>query len=184
VTATTSFDASDDDPITVTRIDPSQGPVLRRLRLRSLADAPDAFGQPLEEAMGRPAAEWARVAAAAASGDQRAWYLAFAGDEPVGLVQGRRRRPATLLLFSMWVAPEARRRHVGMRLIETLEGWARGWGAIETVLWVIRGNASALDFYGVLGFDILTEGPDAESGAQHSAVALRRLIGATDRLSD
>ena len=63
--------------VEVRRIDRSEGPILRQLRLRSLADAPDAFGQPLDEALARPEAEWAHIATAAAGGDQRAWFLAF-----------------------------------------------------------------------------------------------------------
>jgi GNAT superfamily N-acetyltransferase len=91
-------------------------------------------------------------------------------------VQGRRRRPATLLLFSMWVDPDARRDGVGRELIARLEEWARGWDALETVLWVFAANSSALDFYRDLGFEPVREGQDAESGARFAAVAMRREI--------
>jgi GNAT superfamily N-acetyltransferase len=164
--------------IVIRRIQAHEGLVLRDLRLRSLSDAPDAFGQPLEEARGLPAAEWTQVARAAAEGDHRAWLIAFDTSVPVGLVQGRRRRPGTLLLFSMWVAPEARHRGIGTGLIESLEGWARGWQATETILWVIRGNDAAMAFYRRLGFALVDEGPDASSGAEHGAVAMRRPIRA------
>ena len=160
----------------VRRVGADEGLVLRELRLRSLADAPDAFGQPLDEARALPDAEWTQMATAAAEGDRRAWLIAYDTVAPIGLVQGRRRRPSTLLLFSMWVAPEARHRAVGTRLIESLEDWARGWQASETILWVLGGNGGAMAFYRRLGFESLGDGPDATSGAAHGAVAMRRPI--------
>ena len=160
----------------IRRIDSGEWPTLRALRLRSLAEAPSAFGQRFEDAAALPDAEWIQVTRAASEGDQRAWFLAFQEDAPVGLVQGRRRRPASLLLFSLWVAPEARRQAVGIQLIDGLEGWALGWHATETILWVIHGNDAATAFYRSLGFKQLTSGPDAESGAEHGATAFRRPI--------
>jgi GNAT superfamily N-acetyltransferase len=164
---------------TIRRIAPDEGLVLRELRLRSLIDAPDAFGQSLDDARALPDAEWTQVARAAADGDHRAWLIAFDDRHPIGLVQGRRRRPWTLLLFSMWVAPEARHRGVGTRLIDALETWARGWQATETILWVLIGNDGATAFYRRLGFELVPDGPDAASGAAHGAIAMRRTIHTT-----
>jgi GNAT superfamily N-acetyltransferase len=160
--------------VVIRRILESEGEVLRDLRLRSLADAPDAFGQRLDEAQAVPDAEWRRVARASARGDGRAWFLAFRDGQAVGLVQGRRRPPATLLLFSLWVDPTERRNRVGWSVIDALEAWAALWHADETVLWVHAGNAVALAFYRSLGFDVMTDGRDAESGARFGALALRR----------
>jgi GNAT superfamily N-acetyltransferase len=160
----------------VRRIRADEGHVLRDLRLRSLADSPEAFGQPLDEEAGRPDLEWHRSAMWSCRGDRRAWLFAERGREIVGLVQGRRRRPATLLLFSMWVDPGARRLGVGRELIAALEGWARGWRASETVLWVFRGNHRAVNFYLNLGFEPLEAGADAESGVRYDALAMRRRI--------
>ena len=161
--------------ITIRRIRPDEGLVLRELRLRSLADSPDAFGQSHAEAGARPAADWHRNARQSSHGDGRIWLVAER-DGPIGLVQGRKRRPATLLLFSMWVEPQARRHGVGRMLIEALETWANRWGAQETILWVFGGNAPAIRFYRNLGFDTVREGPDVESGASYGALAMRRDI--------
>jgi len=149
---------------------------LRDLRLRSIADAPDAFGQPLSEAQGRPESEWHRSARQSSHGDGRTWLIAETDDGAVGLVQGRKRRPATLLLFSMWVDPSVRRQRVGRSLIESLEAWARGWDATETILWAYGGNAAAIRFYRDLGFEVVRGGQDAESGARFGALAMRRDI--------
>ena len=121
--------------------------------------------------------EWHRKAMQSSHGDERAWLFAQRDDEPIGLVHGRRRRPATLLLFSMWVDPRARRSGIGSQLIVSLEAWAARWGARETVLWVLRDNERALRFYGHLGFHAVEAGRDAEAGATFGAVALCRDIG-------
>jgi GNAT superfamily N-acetyltransferase len=162
--------------ITVRRIEADEAALLRKLRLRSIADAPEAFGQSLEEARARPEAEWQRSARQSSQGDNRAWLLAERDDQAVGLVQGRRRRPTTLLLFSMWVEPAARRSGVGEALIDGLEVWARGWAATETVLWVYGANLEARSFYRRLGFMTVHDGPDAESGRRFLALAMRRAI--------
>lgn len=162
--------------IRIRRIGPADGLVLRDLRLRSIADSPDAFGQPLDEARARPEPEWQRSARQAARGDNRTWLIAETPAGPVGLVQGRKRRPSTLLLFSMWVDPSARRLGVGRMLIDSLEAWAQHWTATETILWVLGGNASAIDFYRDLGFEPLRSGQDAESGARFGALAMYRVI--------
>ena len=155
----------------------TEGQLLRSVRLRSLEDAPEAFGQPLEEAAAKPTLEWHRNALQSWQGRHHTWLLAETAGEVVGVVHGRRRSPATLLVFSMWVDPGARRSGVGRRLIAEVEAWAGRWGATETILWVLLRNGSALDFYRQLGFEPVTSGPDAESGARFDAVALSRGIG-------
>ncbi len=162
--------------VRIRRIRPGDGLTLRDLRLRSIADAPNAFGQPLEEARGRPQKEWHRSARQSSHGDNRTWLLAETDEGPVGLVQGRKRRPGTLLLFSMWVDPSVRRLGVGRTLIESLESWGRGWDAAETILWVYGANDDAIRFYRDLGFGVIRSGQDAEAGARFGALAMRRDI--------
>lgn len=165
------------EDVRIRRIGPADASMLRELRLRSIADSPDAFGQPLQEARARPPTEWRRHARQASHGHHRTWLIAEGPAGSVGLVQGRRRPPSTLLLFSMWVAPSARRAGVGRRLVEGLEDWGRRWRASETVLWVMGANLPALDFYRDLGFEPVRDGRDADSGARFGAVAMRRPIG-------
>jgi GNAT superfamily N-acetyltransferase len=167
--------------ISVRRIQADEGPLLRDLRLASLADSPDAFGQRLEHAVAQPAADWASTARAAAHGDRRAWFIAWDGQRPIGLVQGRRRPPDDCLLFSMWVAPTVRRGGQGRALVEAIAAWAAGWGASRIVLWVISGNDGALRFYERLGFRLLDRGPDSDTGAAYGAVAMERPIAAAPR---
>lgn len=163
--------------IEVRRITADDWQLLRELRLASLADAPDAFGQRYEEAGLTDERDWQANARASASGDRRAWFVAWRGRAAAGLVQGRRRAPSDCLLFSMWVAPEARRQGTGRTLVQAVEDWGRGWGATRVVLWVIAGNEPAIRFYESIGFRRLSDGPDAESGRLYGALAMERLAG-------
>jgi GNAT superfamily N-acetyltransferase len=162
--------------IRVRRIGPHEGPLLRAARLRAVSDAPAAFGSSTDELRVTADAEWSAAARAASAGPARAWFLAEGPTGIVGIVQGRRRPPDTLLVFSMWVAPEVRRTGVGRALIEAVERWAAGWGARRSVLWVVVDNAGARRFYERLGFEVVRDGPDAESATRHASVAMTRPV--------
>jgi GNAT superfamily N-acetyltransferase len=168
--------------VAISRIGPADGAVLREVRLRGLAESPDAFGQSRSDAEQQAPDEWNVLARQAASGNRRAVFFArtsVEGGSPsqvLGVVLGRRRPPDTVMVFSMWVDPDARRSGIGRRLIEAVERWAAGWGANTTVLWVFATNEPAIRFYRCLGFELQDAGPDAEAGAPHGALAMRRSI--------
>ena len=121
----------------VRRIRADEGALLKTLRVRALAEEPEAFGESVAEAEARDEAEFMARARAASVGGRRAWFLAELGPEPgssaehvaVGLAMGRRRPPDTCMVFSVWVAGTARRRGVGRALVDAIAGWARSWGA-------------------------------------------------------
>ena len=165
----------------VRRIGRHEGPRLKALRVRALAEAPDAFGESRAEAEARDEAEYETRARAASDGERRAWFLAErAGPRtlltddprPFGLAMGRRRPPDECLVFSVWVEEAARGAGVGRSLVAAVADWARTWGARRLVLWVFRSNRDAIGFYLRLGFIVEPAGPDAELGAPHDAVAL------------
>ena len=162
--------------INVRRIKPDDWQLLRELRLASLRDAPEAFGQTHENALAIPDEEWRQMARATTSGDSRLWLLAFLDGADAGLVQARRRAPDDCLIFSMWVAPAARRSGVGRLLIDTAADWARAWGADRLVLWVYGANEGAHRFYESIGFSVVPEGQDADSGKEFGAFAMERRI--------
>ncbi|MFV2063220.1 MAG: GNAT family N-acetyltransferase [Chloroflexota bacterium] len=169
------------DRTSIQRIRADQGLLLRALRIQSLTESQDAFGQPLAEARERPDREWHRSARRSSRGDSHIWLFALRGDEALGLIQGRKRRPATLLLFSMWIESRVRRQGLGRLLIEALEEWAHSWNATQTVLWVYERNHSAIRFYRDLGFETVDAGEDAESGARFEAIAMERLLSRSMR---
>jgi GNAT superfamily N-acetyltransferase len=155
--------------------------LLRDLRLRSLAESPDAFGQHAEDARTQPREEWQAIARASSAGDRRAWFVAEraetgTGRVAVGIVSGRRRPPGTLLIFSMWVDPGYRRTGVGRALIEAAEAWAIGWGARRSVLWVFAANEPAVRFYLRIGYATESSGDDALTGARYGALAMARRL--------
>jgi ribosomal protein S18 acetylase RimI-like enzyme len=168
-------------PISIERIRADEGESLRDVRLRALREAPYAFGTRYEDALNEPANEWTATARASAHGDSRVYFLAH--DRPdggsatvVGMVQARRRPPTDCLLFSMWVAPEARRLGVGRDLVQAVADWGAAWGARRVVLWVTEVNDGAQRFYERIGFNVLREGPEAESGQSYFALAMERPI--------
>lgn len=176
--------AAGDRAIVVRRLRAAEWRLLRDIRLRGLAEVPEAFGQSLADAEARPDEEWRAAARQAATGDRRAWFVAERmgrGGRPagaVGIISGRRRPPDTVMVFSMWVDPAERRAGVGRQLIAAVDGWAASWGGTTTVLWVFASNEPAIRFYGRIGFETVREGPDAEAGTPYGAVAMRRPIAA------
>lgn len=162
----------------LSRIRAEEWGLLRDMRLLSLLDSPEAFGQRHVDAAAQSDEEWKSNARASASGTRRIWLIArdAPGGEPLGIVQGRRRPPDDCLLFSMWVAPTARRAGVGGALVDAIESWGRDWGARRVILWVLATNEPAMRFYLRIGFRVLEEGPDAESGRAYGAFAMERLV--------
>ena len=158
----------------VRRIGPDEGALLKALRLRALAEEPEAFGESVAEAEARDEIEYVARARAASDGDRRAWFLAetSAVMAPIGLAMGRRRPPDECMVFSVWVAEAARHQGVGRALVGAVAAWARSWDARTLVLWVYRSNRRAIDFYEGLGFSVEVTGPDADLGAPYGAVAM------------
>ena len=116
--------------IRIEQLGPAEAPRLRRVRLASLADAPDAFATTLEEAQSFTVEMWR---------EQLSKLVTFvATDErgDAGVVRGATdtEDASTAWLLSMWVAPRARGRGVGDRLVERLLGWAGERGFIRVVL--------------------------------------------------
>ena len=138
----------------VRRFRPDEWPRYRDLRLRALADSPDAFGSTWERERRRSDEDWtARLVADAAS----RWSIPFVaedGDQLVGLVWGRieAQQPDTAHVFQMWVAPESRGLGVGRKLLSAVVAWARDARAHQVVLNVTVGDTAARRLYVAAGF--------------------------------
>jgi hypothetical protein len=66
---------------------PDQGLIYRNLRLRALSDAPDAFGQTLQEAESRSDQEWIRrTSEIGACPEREVFLIARDGKFPCGTV--------------------------------------------------------------------------------------------------
>jgi ribosomal protein S18 acetylase RimI-like enzyme len=130
-------------------VDPSEWRELRALRMRALADAPDAFGSTLEDARGYSDDHWRGLA----SGADGPVFVAVDAGGWAGMVRTYPDEDdATPHVAGLWVAPEARNHGVGRLLVDAFLGWARGTGADEVRLWVTETNAAAMALYRSMGF--------------------------------
>jgi GNAT superfamily N-acetyltransferase len=130
----------------IRRLKAGEWQLLRDIRMRALADAPNAFAATLEQARAFPDDEWQRRA--------RGWRavgdVTFVCDGD-GMVVGVRDGD-DCWLGAMWVAPERRRDGVGTALANAVLDWARSWGAGRVLLGVAEGNRPAAALYERLGF--------------------------------
>ena len=135
----------------IRRLGAGDAELLRDVRLRSLADSPDSFATTLADERALPAAQW--LARASAPGE--AVFVAFAPDgEPVGIAGARPHDDAGAVigLWGMWVAPRARRRGLGERLVAAVARWAAEQGAGRLRLGVMADVPASVAFYERLGF--------------------------------
>jgi ribosomal protein S18 acetylase RimI-like enzyme len=131
--------------VTVRPIRPDEWESLREIRLRALADAPDAFGVTLE-----PDDAWrARTSRAGsilvvAERDGRLVGMASGGHAPID--------DHAAALYGMWVEPAERGTGVAAAIVEAVAGWARSAGYPQIGLGVTTTNTRAIAFYARLGF--------------------------------
>jgi GNAT superfamily N-acetyltransferase len=126
------------------RVESGDAARLRTVRLRALRTDPLAFGSTYEREVGRDDDAWQEWARAHANGSEKATFLAIDGDATLGIAAGMRESSAaTFGLYSMWVAPEARRAAVGRNLVEAVVAWAASHGATSMKLWVTQRDAIA-----------------------------------------
>ena len=144
-----------DESLRIRPFAPREWKIYRGLRLRSLADAPDAFGRTLAEEQERPDAEWSSRLSAGASSGLDLPLVAEVGGEPIGLAWGRieASNPDVANLYQMWVAPSHRRLGVGRSLLETVIAWASAMRASVLELGVAVGNGPAVRLYRGAGFE-------------------------------
>ena len=129
-------------------------PAYRAIRLRALADAPDAFGSTLAAEEALTSETWAaRLARGTTSGIDRALAAEMNG-ALVGLAWAKEdgEDSAIVNLFQMWVAPEARGLGVAGALLEEAVRWATERGAHALQLGVTCTNVAAVRLYERAGF--------------------------------
>ena len=132
----------------VERLTVDEAPRLRAIRLRALADAPEAFGTTFEQAAAQPTEIWSEQL------QELPTFVAVNDGLDVGMVrcQPDETEPDTALLISMWVAPASRRIGVGDALVDAAIEWARANGVSRLQLYVVDDNAPAIALYARKGF--------------------------------
>jgi ribosomal protein S18 acetylase RimI-like enzyme len=116
----------------------------REIRLRSLADAPEAFGSTLARELAFTEEDW-RLRLASVS------VLATVDGVPAALGGGFRVRDGWMQVFAMWTDPAYRRRGLADRILDVVVAAARAEGR-RLVLDVARGNSAARIAYERYGF--------------------------------
>ncbi|MFL6185941.1 MAG: GNAT family N-acetyltransferase [Actinomycetes bacterium] len=124
---------------------------LRELRLRALADAPDAFASTLQQETAFPEQVWRQRAEGGAASVN---FIAYEGGAGIGMaaIFAVANTPGRMHLVGMWVDPQHRRRGVAQALVERAVRWAEERQASEVLLWVADHNVPARMLYERVGF--------------------------------
>lgn len=166
--------------VLIRRLQPQEWQAYRAIRLRALADAPDAFGSTLAAEQELPEDTWAmRVAKSAVSGIDCA-LVAEVDGLLAGLLWAKvdAQDAGRVNLFQMWVAPEWRGRGVAAALLDEALGWAWGRGMQVAHLGVNSANAGARRLYERAGFQPIGAPYLMREGASHMEQEMRlRLPG-------
>ena len=146
----------------------------RDLRLRALADSPEAFGSTLERERAHGEAEWVGWIEGW-EGSRNVLFVAQDDERWVGMAVGSRAgEESDAHLYGMWVEPSSRSRGIGARLVVEVLAWARGWEARSVILGVTETNARAAAFYEHLGFADTGERDPLREGSELRVRILRR----------
>ncbi len=96
---------------------------------------------------------------------------------PVGMASGlRAEEEGVVELVSMWIAPTARGRGVGDRLMAQVEEWAREAGAHTLQLSVADGNDKAHALYLRSGFADTDEPGDLMHDGTHHEIVMHKKL--------
>lgn len=124
---------------------------LRDIRLRALADAPEAFvALPSCEATWTRR-DWLRTF------ESGVWAVARVPGRMVGLARSVREGRSRRHLEAVWVEPDFRRRRVATLLVSSLVARELDAGAAEILLWIVSGNEAARGLYERIGFRLTGE---------------------------
>jgi ribosomal protein S18 acetylase RimI-like enzyme len=135
----------------VRRVRAEQWRELRDTRLLALSESPDAFETQYEEAVQRSEDWWIDWAARSAEGNRQAFFLAWDGEAPLGIL-GAYVDEGRCWLISMWTVPSVRRQGIGAALLQAAVAFAREGRHTDLFLRVRVENAPARRLYKRSGF--------------------------------
>ena len=133
---------------------PHEASVFREVRLRALAESPDAFGETLQQAQAQPDSYWETLTDSVTRPDGHVMVLAEQAEQIMGFVCGLLDRYDEHIghLGGMWVDPAFRSSGVGHLLVASILEWAHQRNHRKLQLWVTEGNLKAIRLYEKMGF--------------------------------
>ena len=145
--------------ITIRRLQVGEVDLFKQVRLMALQEAPYAFPATYAAAVQRSADSWREQADRSAQGPDRATFIVFSDDLPVGMAALYRDEDKVDAgeLLQVWVSPEYRGTKVIWDLLDEIFKWASENKFHKVVAGVTNGNARALKFYINYGFSITDE---------------------------
>lgn len=144
-------------------------PQLKATRLAALLDAPTAFGVTHAQSSANTEDDW-RAHAAGRKGI--AFFLAWDGDDAVGIAGGVTGGDGRYQLIAMWVRQDHRGSGVAAQLVDAVKAHAVAAGHARVVLDVSPDNAPAARFYRKQGFVFL---PQWEPLASHPHIQVQAM---------
>ena len=140
----------------IRRIDPADGDLLRRTRLRAIGDQPGDTTATLGQTEALTNEHWVRAAEANASGGTQATFFAVDDEADaagaVGMVGAYVMGDRVATMVGLWSAPGYRDIGVGVALLEAVVAWATSSGADQLRMWVVERNEHSRRFYEQHGF--------------------------------
>ena len=159
----------------VRRLAAHEWPLYRALRLRALADAPDAFGMTLAEAALRTETDWAWVLNLGAGSNRDLPLVAEVAGNAAGMAWAKfdAEDLVRVNLYQVWVAPEYRGHGLAAALLDAALAWARASGARAMQLGVVCGNDAARRLYERAGFRAIGEPEPQRPGSSRMEQMMR-----------
>lgn len=159
----------------IRRLNLGEGLLYRQIRLASLSDAPTAFGSTYASALERSLASWQEQADSTARGSERATFVAFSKEKPVGIAALYRSEAErqTGELLQVWLDPEYRAQGIMNDLLDILFQWGLENQFQKIAAEVAKENKIAIKFYQKCGFKMLPK--DQQSSSDQNAVLTKTL---------
>ncbi len=145
----------------------------RDLRLRALADSPDAFRPMLDEEQAHSDEFWEDIVGSTADHPRGNLWIAELDGRGVAMAfSSIDEEYTTVYAGAMWVAPEVRRTGIGGALLGAVVEWGSESATERAELWVTEANTAAVRFYESHGF---TATDDIEALREGSDLVVRKL---------
>jgi ribosomal protein S18 acetylase RimI-like enzyme len=145
--------------ITIRRLQLGEADLFKQVRLTALQEAPYAFPTTYAAALQRSAESWREQADRSAEGPDKATFIAFSNDLPIGMAVLYRDEGKVDVgeLLQVWVSPEYRGTTVTRDLMDIIFMWAGENNFRKIIAGVTKGNTRASKFYMTYGFSIMEE---------------------------